>query len=76
MAEFLLGLKEIGYVERQNVAVEYRWAENQNDRLPVLAAELVQKQVRVIGTLGTGAMAAKAATTAIPIVFLIGEAAA
>ena len=39
MAEFLLGLKEIGYVERQNVAVEYRWAENQNDRLPVLAAE-------------------------------------
>jgi putative ABC transport system substrate-binding protein len=73
VAGFLRGLKEVGYVEGQNVAVEYRWAENQNDRLPALAAELVHRQVRVIVTLGTGAMAAKAATTAIPIIFLIGE---
>jgi putative tryptophan/tyrosine transport system substrate-binding protein len=73
VAGFLRGLKEVGYVDGENVAIEYRWAENQNDRLPALAAELVRRQVRVIVTLGTGAMAAKAATTAIPIVFLVGE---
>src|SRR5262249_24032819 len=73
VAGFLRGLNEVGYVDGKNVAVEYRWAENQNDRLPALAVELVRRQVQVITTLGTGTMAAKAATTSIPIVFLIGE---
>jgi putative ABC transport system substrate-binding protein len=72
-AEFLQGLKETGYVEGQNVAVEYRYAENQYERLPALAADLVRRRVGVIGTVGSpAALAAKAATTTIPIVFDTG----
>src|SRR5262245_44990203 len=72
---FREGLKDSGYVERENVAIEYRWAENQLDRTPELAAELVRRQVAVIATTGgaVAAFAAKAATTTTPIVFLVGE---
>jgi putative ABC transport system substrate-binding protein len=67
---FLRGLKEAGFVESQNVAIEYRWADNQNERLPALTADLIRRGVTVIVTAGIPAtLAARAATTAIPIVF-------
>jgi putative tryptophan/tyrosine transport system substrate-binding protein len=68
---FRQGLKDTGYIEGENVAIEYRSAENQIDRLPALAAELVRRQVAVIGI--AAVLAARAAGTTIPIVFNVGE---
>ena len=73
VSAFQQGLKEIGYVDGQNIAIEYRWAQNEMNRLPVLATELVNRQVTVIAASSTpAAFAAKATTKTIPIVFEMG----
>jgi putative ABC transport system substrate-binding protein len=75
MRAFRQGLKDVGYVEGENIAIEYRWADNQSDRLPALAAELVRRRVAVIAASGgpDTAFVAKTSTTTIPIVFAVGD---
>src|SRR5262245_26981429 len=74
LRNFRQGLKDTGYVEGENVAIVNRFAENQDDRLPALAAELVSRRVAVIAAAGAPpTFAAKAATTTLPVVFLVGD---
>jgi putative ABC transport system substrate-binding protein len=75
VAAYRQALKESGFVEGENVRIEYRWADNHNERLPALAAELVRANAAVIIAAGNGqtALAAKAATAAIPVVFQNGS---
>ena len=75
MAAIRQGLREVGYVEGQNLAIEYRWAEGNYDRLPALAADLASRKVEVIATAGgpSPTLAAKGAISIIPIVFVDGD---
>jgi putative tryptophan/tyrosine transport system substrate-binding protein len=74
VSAFRRGVKEAGFVEGQNVAIEYRWSEGRYDHLPSLASELLRQRVAVlVGAGEVAAIAAKAATTAIPIVFVTGD---
>jgi putative tryptophan/tyrosine transport system substrate-binding protein len=72
-AAFKQGLKEVGYAEGDNVAIDYRWANNQYDRLPALAADLTGRRVTAVFANGPSVAAARAATSTIPIIFLIGD---
>src|SRR5262249_37692062 len=75
LVPFRQGLNEVGYVEGQNVTIEYRWARGRHDSMPDLVADLLRRRVTLIATPGStiGALAAKAATTTVPIVFSTGE---
>src|SRR5262249_36887928 len=74
LTTFRQGLKETGYVEGENLAIEYRWGEGNNDRLPALAGDLVRQGVAVIATVGPpAAFAVKATTTTIPQLFIVAE---